>query len=74
MSCEWIFDTEGDCPKCSWPSYGARFVYGDKAYKFKTTQEPWIKKKLSRYLQELLSEINVEKKQTCLKLDDFEIF
>lgn len=37
-SCEWIFTldqqhpTLGGCPKCGFGYYGARYVYGAKAY------------------------------------------
>ena len=39
-------------------SYGARFVYGNKCYKFEHTQEPWIEKKMHDYRMKLLDEIN----------------
>lgn len=56
-SCEWIFEGHKDCPKCGFASYGARFVYGDRAYRYKRTQQPWMKHKISRYTNELLTEI-----------------
>lgn len=56
-SCEWIFSMADDCPKCGFAHYGARFVYGDKAYRYAKTQEPWMRKKLSRYEAELRREI-----------------
>jgi hypothetical protein len=32
MSCEYVYFSFGkskhECPKCTWPSYGAPFVYG----------------------------------------------
>jgi hypothetical protein len=34
---------------CGFGSYGARYVYGDKAYKFEKTQKPWKDKKLTDY-------------------------
>jgi hypothetical protein len=44
-SCEWVFklgdSQDCDCPKCGFGSYGARYVYGDKAYTYKKTQKPW---------------------------------
>lgn len=57
-SCEWIYEGEGQCPKCEFVSYGARFVYGDKAYTYKRTQEPWMNRKISKYTVGLLREIN----------------
>lgn len=49
-SCEWIFTdkrhpkTDG-CPKCGFAHYGARYVYGDKAYRYAITQGPWFEQK-----------------------------
>ncbi len=60
-SCEWIYKgPRRSCPKCGFGSYGARFVYGDKAYKFKFTQEPWLQRKLKKYESELLNEIKTK--------------
>ena len=56
-SCEWIFRNHDSCPKCGFVHYGARYVYGDKAYKYERTQEPWKKKKLLRYEDQLDNEI-----------------
>jgi len=58
-SCEWIFKvTEHEmCPKCGFGSYGARYVYGDKAYRYAKTQKPWKDKKLRRYKIELDEQI-----------------
>ena len=59
-SCEWIFlltETIGCCPKCGFAHYGARFVYGDKCYRYAKTQEPWLKRKLDQHYFELLKEI-----------------
>lgn len=59
-SCEWIYeksDSAGTCPKCEFVSYGARFVYGDAAYRHKFTQKPWLDRKMSEYERKLLSEI-----------------
>jgi hypothetical protein len=57
MSCEWIFEGDCDCPRCGWASYGARFVFGDKAYRYKVTQQPWMDRKLTAYKSELWLEI-----------------
>lgn len=57
MHCEWVFrkDLTGSpsCPKCEWPSYGARCVYGDRAYVYEKTQKPWKKRKISALSAEL---------------------
>jgi len=61
-SCEWIFDIrdndEEGCPKCRFAHYGARYVYGDKAYKYKYTQEPWKNRKINDYEYQLECEIS----------------
>jgi len=56
-SCEWIYEGHRDCPKCGFASYGARFVYGSKAYRFKSTQEPWMDRKMERYRRTLMDEV-----------------
>ena len=56
-SCEWVFHGHRDCPKCGFVSYGARHVYGDKAYRYAKTQEPWLNKKLEAYGYTLREEI-----------------
>jgi len=59
--CEWIFKlSDSDsivCPRCGFGSYGARYVYGDKAYRYEKTQEPWKKRKMERFETELDLEI-----------------
>lgn len=60
-SCEWIFNEGVECPKCGFGSYGARYVYGDKAYRYKNTQQPWLDKKVSDYTIKLLKEITPNK-------------
>ena len=60
MSCEWIYlqSKIGEhCPKCTWPSYGARFVYGNDVYKYAKTQKPWFDKKMAEYACKLYNEI-----------------
>lgn len=57
-SCEWIFKGVGECPKCQFGSYGARFVYGDKCYRYHKNQKPWMDNKLFKYKMELIREIN----------------
>ncbi len=59
-SCEWVFkavDNNPDCPKCGFGSYGARYVYGNAAYRFAKNQQPWLKKKLFLYEERLRMEI-----------------
>ena len=59
-SCEWIFKAENNeptCPKCQFGSYGARYVYGDMAYKYEKTQKPWKEKKLATYEMKLNKKI-----------------
>lgn len=61
-SCEWIFRNErhhetGGCPKCGWAHYGARFVYGGKAYGYAKSQKPWFDKKIAEYSSRLQHEI-----------------
>lgn len=61
-SCEWIYEgCNLPCPKCGFASYGAKFVYGNKAYRYKETQEPWIRNKIDRYMTELMDEISKNK-------------
>lgn len=63
-SCEWIFtdkrhaETNG-CQKCGFAHYGARYVYGNKAYRYAITQKPWFDKKMSDYAYKLSQEIGV---------------
>lgn len=57
-SCQWIFTGGAECPKCAFGSYGARFVFGAKAYRFKRTQKPWFDQKLLSYAHALRQEIN----------------
>jgi hypothetical protein len=56
-SCDWIFSNTHDCPKCSFAHYGARYVYGDKCYRYAKTQQPWLEKKVSNYICKLRAEI-----------------
>jgi hypothetical protein len=60
-SCEWVFlrTDSPACPKCGFAHYGARSVYGNKAYRYAKTQEPWIKRKLDQYHSELLAEVSI---------------
>jgi hypothetical protein len=66
-SCEWIYEGHRDCPKCGFASYGARFVHGDRAYRFKRTQQPWINNKVNRFLNELEEQIYNVNKETSIE-------
>jgi dihydrofolate reductase len=62
-SCRWIFRWEPGtedkgCPKCQFGHYGARYVFGKKAYRHEKTQEPWKQDKLWKYRLELEKEID----------------
>lgn len=57
-SCEWIFWDNGvECPVCGFASYGARYVYGKKAYEHAKTQQPWIDRKVTKYQLELMGKV-----------------
>lgn len=65
-SCEWIFNAinnDPTCPKCEFGSYSAKYVYGNKAYRYKLTQEPYKNKKLEELHYKLLLEIKENNKQ-----------
>jgi hypothetical protein len=67
--CQWIYKgLDTGCPKCDWPSYSARYVFGNKAYKFAVTQEPWLEQKMGDYKTKLLKEIPVPIKVKKLDL------
>lgn len=58
--CEWIFkmkDNNPSCPKCGFGSYGARYAYGDAAYRYAKTQKPWKDRKMFDYEMKLDEEI-----------------
>lgn len=56
-SCEWIYTGNEGCPKCGFASYGAHFVYGNNAYRYKYSQIPWKRKKMKVYGTKLDLEI-----------------
>ena len=65
-SCEWVFSDKrhpetGGCPKCGFAHYGARYVYGNKAYRYATTQRPWFDKQMADLAVKLRREIAAEK-------------
>jgi hypothetical protein len=58
--CEWIFIQEPGntgCPKCGFATYGARFVFGNKCYRYALTQQPWFKRRMDEYASNLQTEI-----------------
>ena len=57
--CEWLFKTPyNGCPKYHSGYYSAHYVYGNKAYTYYKTQEPWKTKLLAYYYEaELCKEI-----------------
>lgn len=56
-SCEWIFSGGVECPRCQFGSYGAHYVYGNRAYRYAKTQQPWLDKKVERFILDLRKEI-----------------
>lgn len=56
-SCQWIFEGADACPKCDFGHYGARFVFGNKAYRYAETQQPWFEQKMADYANSLRKEI-----------------
>lgn len=78
-SCEWIFKYPeqehsewGGCPKCGFCHYGARYVYGDAAYRHAITQKPWLDNRVAKFTLKLYSEItawNIEHKIGKSKAD-----
>lgn len=57
--CEWIFHVSeaAACPKCEFAHYSARYVFGNKAYRYAVTQQPWFDRKMNEYASELYGEI-----------------
>jgi predicted RNA-binding Zn-ribbon protein involved in translation (DUF1610 family) len=61
-SCEWIFKEDKTlewtpCPKCGFGHYSARYVYGNKCYRYAVTQQPWVDHKVKNYTSNLLGEV-----------------
>lgn len=75
-SCEWIYklSDSGLCPKCSFVSYGARYVYGDACYSYAKNQKPWYDKKMSNYSSELIKEIRVSTVKPVKDAYDLNLF
>lgn len=60
--CEFIFRkselVEPQCPQCGFPGfYGARQIYGAKAYRFEKTQTPWMERQMAKRVGELTKQI-----------------
>lgn len=72
-SCEWIFRfVDGvcqDCPKCGFGSYGARYVYGAKAYSYEKTQKPWFDRAMAKYAEQLRRQLPERKITSYLHAD-----
>lgn len=56
-SCEWIQHDKPECQKCGFGTYGAFYVYGKKAYRYRQTQQPWLDRKMAEYETKLRKEI-----------------
>ncbi len=76
MHCDWIYKGElSDCPKCSWPAYRAKSVFGNKAYKYAKTQQPWMEKQINKFGHMLEKEIESDNcitsyQQTWIRIKD----
>lgn len=62
----WIFknttaEIDNGCPKCFWPSYGARYALGGSCYRDAVTQKPWYDKKMQEHGFKLQREIGETK-------------
>jgi len=72
MRCEWVFlqSTNDGCPKCRWAHYGARSVYGNAAYRYIKTQDPWRRKKMDEFSNKLDLEIRESMAVVTSSLDN----
>jgi len=62
-SCKWIYKGCGKgCPQCEFPSYGARYVFGNAAYRHAKTQKPWFDEQMWKHRQKLYAIIDGEEK------------
>ena len=52
-SCEWIFNKGATCPLCGFGSYGARYIYGNKCYRYQYSQVRWFDKRIDMLHDEL---------------------
>lgn len=88
-SCEWIFDLSeparsredalSGCPRCGFAHYGARFVYGNAAYRHARTQEPWLQRgllaeesRLRAIIRESKETARASRLEGALRTDAFE--
>jgi len=58
-SCEFIFRGATECPECGFGHYGARYAYGNKAYTYEKTQEPFIEKKVEALRSKLMRRLGI---------------
>ena len=78
-SCEWVFREEeikedgiGGCPKCGFAHYGARYVYGNKAYRHQWDQEPWLERQKQKLWEEHVYPRLVDKpRKQKIKIEQF---
>lgn len=61
-SCEYIFSAKSnrhgtECPICKFASYGARAVYGDKAYSYAKSQFPFMQREIIKAKQQIQQRI-----------------
>lgn len=86
--CEWIYrftdlkpvdDRDGECPKCGFCSYGARYVYGDRCYRYSITQKTWLRKQTAKCereksdLEKLKDKIESERDELKERCNELEI-
>lgn len=61
-SCKFIFSRKEagmpKCPMCDFTTYGARYTYGDKAYRYKITQKPFFENLISFNTSKAIAEGN----------------
>lgn len=71
-SCEWIFiagTPDTGCPKCGFGHYSARYVHGQRAYRYARTQKPWFDRKMSATAVKLQREIDAAAPKPVPMLD-----
>jgi hypothetical protein len=60
-SCEFVFSKKeyfnaDSCPICKYATYGARFIYKNKAYEYKKTQKPFYDRLISYSTERAIAE------------------
>ena len=69
-----VSDTDiNGCPKCGFAHYGARFVYGDAAYRYAKSQKPWLERRIAEYSYKLRKEID-DQPQKNKKIPELKLF